>query len=91
MQSILKKTFVPVFFGGGISSIEDIDLLLNIGIDKFSLNTSALKKPKLISEIANHIGSSNLVLSIECKKINNQYYAYGEMGRFISEKKLKIG
>ena len=85
----LRKTFIPVMFGGGITSIEDINNLLNLGIDRFSINTAALKDPNLISKIANKIGSANLVLSIECKKINNDYYAYGEMGRYNSGFKVQ--
>ena len=89
IDKILKKTFVPVLFGGGISSIDDVSLLLNLGIDRFSINSAALKKPEIINRISNKIGSANLVVSIECKKIKDQYFAYGEMGRYNSGKKIE--
>ena len=89
IDEILKKTFIPVLFGGGISSIDDISLLLKLGIDRFSINTAALKKPEIINKISNKIGAANLVVSIECKKIKDQYFAYGEMGRYNSGKKVE--
>ena len=89
IDEILKKTFVPVLFGGGISSIDDVSLLLKLGIDRFSINTAALKKPEIINHISNKIGSANLAISVECKKIKDQYFAYGEMGRYNSGKKIE--
>ena len=90
----MKKTFVPVLFGGGISSIDDISLLLKLGIDRFSINTAALKKPEIINQISNKIGSANLVVSIECKKIDiSSYIAVKGLkakGNQLDQKEIKL-
>ena len=88
IQKISKNVFIPIMFGGGIKSLNDINKLLKLGIDKFSINTSALKNPYFIRTVANQIGSSNISISIEAKKIKNEFYAYGEMGRYNSGKKV---
>jgi len=85
---ISKDIFIPITVGGGVRSVEDARKLLNNGSDKVAINSAALKNSFLISELANHIGSCSIVLSIEAKKISNDWYAFSNCGRDNSGKKV---
>ena len=63
-----ENIFVPLTVGGGIRSLEDVDKLMASGADKVSLNSAAIKNPKLISQISTKYGSQAVVLSIEARK-----------------------
>jgi cyclase len=62
--------------GGGISSIEDVDDLLHCGADKVSINSSAIKNPALINELAQKFGSQCVVVAIDAKQINNKWMVH---------------
>jgi len=73
---------IPFTVGGGISSVEDVQELLNNGADKISVNTAAFKDPELISGLAREFGSQCVVLAIDAKKENDgQWYVYLNGGR----------
>ena len=72
MTSVIKKTaqnvFVPLTVGGGINSLEAAREAFNAGADKVSVNTGALKNPKLITQISKHYGSQACVVAIDAKR-----------------------
>jgi cyclase len=73
---------IPFTVGGGISSIEDVQVLLQNGADKISINTSAFKRPELISELSREFGSQCIVLAIDTKKEEDgNWYVYLNGGR----------
>ncbi|HEY4876541.1 MAG TPA: imidazole glycerol phosphate synthase subunit HisF [Puia sp.] len=72
---------IPFTVGGGISSVEDVSVLLQNGADKISVNTSAFKNPKLINELAKEFGSQCVVLAIDTKKEGDEWYVYLNGGR----------
>ncbi len=73
---------IPFTVGGGISSVEDVSVLLQNGADKISVNTSAFKKPSLINDLAKEFGSQCVVLAIDTKKEeDNEWYVYLNGGR----------
>ncbi len=77
-----KQVFIPITVGGGLRTIDDIKTVLRAGADKVSLNTAAIKNPKLIKEASLKFGSSTIVIAIEAIKQNNgQYLAYTDNGR----------
>lgn len=78
---IARHINIPFTVGGGISSVEDVSILLNSGADKISVNTSAVKNPQLIKELANQFGSQCVVLAIDTKFENNDWYVYLNGGR----------
>lgn len=61
---------IPFTVGGGISSVEDVDLLLKNGADKISINSSAVRRPELINELATAYGSQCVVVAIDAKQID---------------------
>lgn len=84
---IAKHINIPFTVGGGISSIEDVSVLLGAGADKISVNTSAVKNPQLIRDLANQFGSQCVVLAIDTKFENNEWYVYLNGGRVKTELK----
>lgn len=72
MLEVVRRTaesvFIPLTVGGGIRSVSDVDLLLRAGADKVGVNTAAIARPELISEIARRFGSQVLVLSLDARR-----------------------
>lgn len=64
---------IPFTVGGGISSVEDVAVLLKNGADKVSINSAAVKNPNLINELAEQFGSQCIVVAIDAKQINGQW------------------
>ena len=63
-----EQVFIPLTVGGGIREVSDVDQLLRAGADKVSINTAALGRPTLISEIADRFGNQVLVLSVDARR-----------------------
>jgi cyclase len=79
---------IPFTVGGGISSVDDVRILLQNGADKISVNTSAFKRPALINELAAEFGSQCVVLAIDTKKEEDgEWYVYLNGGRLKTESK----
>ena len=85
---IAKNLNIPFTVGGGISTIEDVYVLLNAGADKVSVNTSAFKNPELITNLANQFGSQCIVTAIDTKKIGDEWFVFLNGGRVSTTTKL---
>lgn len=70
---VAEQVNIPFTVGGGISSVSDVDALLQCGADKVSINSSAIKRPELINELSNKFGSQCIVVAIDAKQIDNQW------------------
>ena len=82
VQKTANNVYVPITVGGGIRSIDDVKLLLRCGAEKVAVNTAAVKRPELITEISRKFGSQCMVLSIEAKKKKDgKWEVYTENGR----------
>ncbi len=68
VRKVCDVVTIPFAVGGGIGSIEDMEALIDLGVDKVSINTAAVKKPELISEAAGRFGQERLVVAIDGKK-----------------------
>jgi cyclase len=81
LKDIATESFMPLTYGGGISTIDDIKIILNIGFEKVILNTAAVNNPNLITEAVNIFGSQAIVCSIDFKKnFWGNYYCYSACG-----------
>jgi len=78
---VVKRTadtvFIPLTVGGGVRSVEDIDVLLRAGADKVSINTAAIAKPELLREAAERFGSQCIVLSVDARRESDQPSGFG--------------
>jgi len=82
---IAKHINIPFTVGGGISSVEDVSVLLACGADKISVNTSAVRNPQLISDLASQFGSQCVVLAIDTKFIDGEWFVFLNGGRIPTE------
>jgi cyclase len=64
-----EQVFIPLTVGGGVRSVDDVDRLLRAGADKVGVNTAAIGRPELLSEIATRFGNQVLVLSIDARRV----------------------
>ncbi|MET0702401.1 MAG: imidazole glycerol phosphate synthase subunit HisF [Mycobacterium sp.] len=73
MLDVVRRTaeqvFIPLTVGGGVRSVEDVDVLLRAGADKVSVNTAAIARPELLAELANQFGSQCIVLSVDARTV----------------------
>lgn len=77
-----ENVFVPVTVGGGIRTLDDVERMLRSGADKVAINTAAIRRPDLISEVARRFGAQCMVLSIEAKRTGpGRWEAYTDNGR----------
>ena len=86
LNELVKRTarevFIPITVAGGIRSVDDVDKLLRSGADKVAINTGAIKRPNLITEVSQRFGSQCMVLSIEAaKQEDGTWEAYTDNGR----------
>jgi cyclase len=70
---VAEQVNIPFTVGGGISSVEDVDALLKCGADKVSINSSAVKRPELVNELADKFGSQCVVVAIDAKQVGGQW------------------
>ena len=78
---VAERINIPFTVGGGISSSDDVRALLDAGADKISVNTAAVKDPGLIEELAAQFGSQCIVLAVDAKLENNNWFVYLNGGR----------
>ncbi|WP_424493460.1 imidazole glycerol phosphate synthase subunit HisF [Salinimicrobium sp. GXAS 041] len=67
---------IPFTVGGGISSVEDVDVLLQNGADKVSINSSAVKNPQLINELVAKFGSQCITVAIDAKEVDGEWMVH---------------
>jgi cyclase len=88
VNRIAHKINIPFTVGGGISSVEDVRVLLNNGADKISVNTAAFRDPSLVERLANEFGSQCVVLAIDTKQEDDgEWYVYLNGGRLKTDTK----
>lgn len=87
VTDIAKNINIPFTVGGGITSVEDVSILLNAGADKVSVNTAAFSNPRIISQLAKEYGSQCIVLAIDTKYEENDWYVYLNGGKVRTRKK----
>lgn len=73
---VAEKVNIPFTVGGGISTVEDVNVLLHNGADKVSINSSAVKNPQLINDLVAKFGSQCIVVAIDAKEINGKWIVH---------------
>ncbi|WP_312285760.1 imidazole glycerol phosphate synthase subunit HisF [Chryseobacterium gleum] len=85
VKDIAKELSIPFTVGGGISSVEDVRKLLEAGADKISVNSSAVKNPDLISDLAKEFGSQCVVVAIDTRHVGDKDLVHIKGGREATE------
>lgn len=85
VKKVAAEINIPFTVGGGINTIEDIEILLNSGADKVSINTSAVKNPQILAEAARNFGSQCVVLAIDAKQVEKGWKVFLNGGRIETE------
>jgi len=75
------NVFIPFTIGGGIRSVEDAQAVLDAGADKVAVNSAALNRPELLTEMAENFGAQCVVISIDAKKVGDGYEVFLNGGR----------
>ena len=88
VKRVAANISIPFTVGGGIHELSDVDRLLSAGADKVSINSSAIKDPQLIDEIAKHFGSQVCVVAIDAKQTPQGWKCYLNGGRIETDKYL---
>lgn len=83
---ISRHVNIPFTVGGGIATVNDVSVLLNAGADKISVNSAAVKHPALVDELAKQFGSQCVVLAIDTKFEEGNWYVYLNGGRIKTER-----
>jgi cyclase len=80
-KNIAQHLNIPFTIGGGISSVNDASYLLEAGADKISINSAAVKTPDLINQLADTFGNQFVVVAIDAKQINGEWFVFLNGGR----------
>lgn len=82
VREVARHVFIPLTVGGGIRELGDIYNLLNVGCDKVSINSAAIKRPEFINEAAKRFGSSTVVVAIDAKRVGkDEWHIFTHGGR----------
>ncbi len=81
VKEVAKEVFIPLTVGGGIRKLDDIYNLLNVGCDKVSINSSAIKNPDFVNESAKRFGSQCIVVAIDAKRTEDSWNIFLNGGR----------
>ncbi|MGH6626575.1 MAG: imidazole glycerol phosphate synthase subunit HisF [Burkholderiaceae bacterium] len=82
IRGAANRIYIPITVGGGIRSLDDVNAMLRSGADKVAINTAAIARPALITEVSKRYGSQCMVLSVEAKRYGaGQWEAYTDNGR----------
>jgi len=82
VREVAREVFIPLTVGGGIRELNDIYALLNVGCDKVSINSAAIKRPEFINEGAKRFGSQCIVVAIDAKRVSDdEWHIFTHGGR----------
>ncbi|MBM7712574.1 imidazole glycerol phosphate synthase subunit HisF [Enterococcus xiangfangensis] len=81
LKGVASEVFIPLTVGGGINTLSDFERVLNCGADKVSINSGALRRPQLIEEGAKRYGSQCVVLSVDVRRVGDQWHVFAKGGR----------
>lgn len=81
LTRVASQIFIPLTVGGGINSLDDFDRVLKCGADKVSVNSGAIRSPKLIEDAARLYGDQCVVLSVDAKRVDGEFHVFAKGGR----------
>ncbi|MDB4289667.1 imidazole glycerol phosphate synthase subunit HisF [Flavobacteriaceae bacterium] len=76
VRNVAEQIDIPFTVGGGVSTIEGVELLLKSGADKVGVNSAAIKRPELINELSKSFGNQCIVVAIDAKKVDSKWLVH---------------
>jgi cyclase len=87
-HDIAEHLSIPFTIGGGIRSVEDVDVLLSSGADKVSINSAAVRNPQLVEDLAKRFGSQFVVVAVDARNVEGEWLVHLNGGRLATEVRL---
>ncbi|HKK79615.1 MAG TPA: imidazole glycerol phosphate synthase subunit HisF, partial [Phaeodactylibacter sp.] len=87
-HDIAEHLSIPFTIGGGIRSVEDVDVLLSSGADKVSVNSAAVRNPQLVEDLAKRFGSQFVVVAVDARNVDGEWWVHLNGGRLATEVRL---
>ncbi len=84
-RDVARHLRIPFTIGGGIGSLDDVGSLLDAGADKVSINSAAVRRPELITELAKGFGSQFVVLAVDAKEVDGEWRVHLNGGRLATD------
>ena len=81
VEKVANEVFIPLTVGGGVSDFNDVRDLLSVGADKVTINTAAVSNPNIINDVTEKIGRQCIVIAVDVKKIDDEYFVFTHGGR----------
>lgn len=81
VEQVAKQVFIPFTVGGGIKSVKDMQEILLAGADKVSINSQAVKNPQLIKDSSSYFGSQCIVVAVDGKRVDGDFYVFVNAGQ----------
>lgn len=81
VEAVASQVFIPFTVGGGVKTVEDIRGLLRAGADKVALNSAAVRNPAVIKEASSEFGSQCIVIAIDAKRVDGDFYVFINAGK----------
>ena len=81
VEKVANEVFIPLTVGGGVSDFNDVRDLLSVGADKVTINTAAVSNQNIINDVTEKIGRQCIVIAVDVKKIDNEYFVFTHGGR----------
>ena len=81
VEKVANEVFIPLTVGGWVSDFNDVRDLLSVGADKVTINTAAVSNPNIINDVTEKIGRQCIVIAVDVKKIDNEYFVFTHGGR----------
>ncbi len=88
VRKVAQQVFIPFTVGGGINSVDDMKTLLLAGADKVAINSAAVKNPTLINTASNYFGSQCIVVAVDAKRVDGDFYVFINAGKLNTGIKL---
>jgi len=89
LEKISNEAFMPLTYGGGINTIDEVEKILRIGFEKVILGSLFFKQPNIIRNLIERFGSQSIVIAIDYKMYNNDYFCFFQNGKINSNLSLK--
>ena len=87
-KKIAQNVYIPFTVGGGIAELQDVETLLNAGVDKVSINSAAIRRPEFITEIAKRFGSQLCTIAIDAQLVGDKWLCCISGGNIATDKDL---